>query len=294
MSSATHRLLGLLLAAGCSENRSLGDYESSGDGSAGSSAGDSSADSSSGGSATSTTGNSASSSSSGSDSGGPGACGPGNCELFPPPCGEACGVLQSPFDADGCLRTTCTPASECGEGEVCYVGLEFGQCVSSGMTCEDSVETQTCSCGGDPDCSGGYCVPTEVFPALEQAPGAIVRVQGTCGPDDGPAVLVSIYPAEATVACGSGSLQPELEVLFVDVGPETSLEQTSSSPMGEVVVGGESRDVFHAELLLSAIDLDQMQASGSIEVYAVATDGTLHRYGSTFVDALACPMPSCP
>ncbi|MBX7077660.1 MAG: hypothetical protein K1X88_00650 [Nannocystaceae bacterium] len=297
MTSATHRVLGLLLLASCGENRSLGDYDSSSGGSG------SGGDTSTGGSAsaTSTTGSTGQTSAEtgvttaeGSGTDGPASCGPGNCELFPPPCGDACGDLDSPFDDQGCLRTPCANDDNCGDGEVCYVGMQFGLCVSSGIACADSVENQSCDCGGDPDCSGGFCVPTDLFPALEPAPGTIVRVQGTCGPDDGPAVLVSVYPAEATVACGTANLQPELEVLFVDVGPDTTIEQTSASPMGEVVVGGESRDVFHARLALDSLDLEQMLCSGSLEVSAVDGGGGLHRYGTTFVDALACPMPSCP
>lgn len=75
-------------------------------------------------------------------------------------CDESCGDPFSPFDAAGCLRPSCP----CVDGEVCFTPLDYGGCVSSGITCQESAGV--CQCAMDPDCGGSYCLPAVEVPAL--------------------------------------------------------------------------------------------------------------------------------
>jgi hypothetical protein len=125
----------------------------------------------------------------------------GNCVVFPAPCGESCGAVDSEFDESGCLRQKCSNGDACAEGERCFVAMDFGLCESSGTFCSDDPETGTCQCGGDADCNGGHCVPEDLYPAVMPGPEGDTIVEPTCQPDDGPAFSVTIYVAGEAEAC---------------------------------------------------------------------------------------------
>jgi len=83
--------------------------------------------------------------------------GPVNCED-----GFQCGDLSSPFDSDGCLRPSCNSDEDCAEGDRCYIGQDFGDCLSSNVFCDQ--EGDMCLCGSSDDCGGAFCVPQEIYP----------------------------------------------------------------------------------------------------------------------------------
>jgi len=199
-------LLAVLVFAACTDDGSLGTYpESSGtEDASGSGDEDTTASSTAGTTTAGTTTASttddatsavtdatAESSGDGSTAGdtGTAACEqPGNCVEFPPPCGDqGCGGLDSTFDEDGCLRQACQEHRQCADGELCYVALEFGGCAPSGVFCEDDAKTQSCSCGSNPDCGGGFCVPQELYPSASPLPDGVVFADRDCAPNDGPA-----------------------------------------------------------------------------------------------------------
>ena len=80
----------------------------------------------------------------------------------------ACGSVESPFDEQGCLRAHCFTDGECSDSEKCYRAEEFGGCYSSGPEYVD-VDGECQLLGADADCGGAYCVPAELYPALEDA-----------------------------------------------------------------------------------------------------------------------------
>jgi hypothetical protein len=79
------------------------------------------------------------------------------CDQINPPCGDP----MSPFDAYGCLRSSCP----CSVGEICFHPSDWGGCASSELFCED-VRGQGCLCGGSDDCGGSYCLAEQDVPAL--------------------------------------------------------------------------------------------------------------------------------
>ncbi|MEZ4383657.1 MAG: hypothetical protein R3A79_20165 [Nannocystaceae bacterium] len=105
----------------------------------------------------------------------------------PVDCGEVeCGGLGSHLDDEGCPRPTCADDSECADGERCY-GALWGQCTASTFDCNDG--GGSCSCGFSGDCGGNFCASAASFPATASAPSG-VRMDGSCAPDDGPAVKI--------------------------------------------------------------------------------------------------------
>jgi hypothetical protein len=192
------------LGAACSEEGSLGEYpESSGtavDDGAGSTGDDDGATTASTGDAsgsgpTSGDGTTTDASATVGDSGSssdttPEACEqPGNCVEFSP-CGAdpECGTLESLFDENGCVKEECQDHEQCEDGELCYRAIDFGGCAPSGVFCEDDPDLQTCSCGSNPECGGGFCVPQEQYPTAAGLPETDAIAELACAPNDGPGV----------------------------------------------------------------------------------------------------------
>ncbi len=82
--------------------------------------------------------------------------GPYDCGAFP------CGSLNDWFDADGCIRSSCSDDGDCDADEVCFRPIDYGGCASSGLDCVQ--DGPVCSCGADPDCGGRYCVAEDEIP----------------------------------------------------------------------------------------------------------------------------------
>lgn len=130
----------------------------------------------------------------------------------PVKCGENCGVLDSMFDEDGCVRVACTDGEACGDGEFCYRPIDYGGCQSSDLSCSE-FDTR-CSCGFDADCGGAYCVPESiVFGGIVEGPSAGL-VSNDCGPDDGAAFSISVG-SYASDACGGAFNPGPLLTIFV-------------------------------------------------------------------------------
>jgi len=127
-----------------------------------------------------------------SDTGSVGACEqPGNCSEFSACEGASlCGTLDSLFDENGCVRQECGDDDACADDERCYRAIEFGGCAPSGVFCEDDPELQTCLCGSNPECGGGFCVPQELYPAASPLPGGVVFADAACAPNDGAAIYL--------------------------------------------------------------------------------------------------------
>lgn len=77
-----------------------------------------------------------------------------------------CGTPFSIFDADGCLRPSCSLPQDCDPGFACLRSQDYGGCESSGLFCEDDRNGE-CICSSTPDCSGGHCLPDDEVPPLE-------------------------------------------------------------------------------------------------------------------------------
>lgn len=90
------------------------------------------------------------------------------------PPGGSCnfGERFSPFDAQGCLRPSCSDEAPCPDGFTCMRGEAWGACGSSFIECVED-EDGVCSCGGNDDCQPiSHCVPEgDVPPPACQDPG---------------------------------------------------------------------------------------------------------------------------
>lgn len=138
---------------------------------------------------------------------------PGNCVDYPPPCGDAgCGGLNSQWDENGCLRQECDNHRQCDEGELCYHAIDFGGCFPTGFACGDDPETQSCVCGTQADCGGGFCVPEEIYPMAGTLPDVEVGLDNYCAPNDGPAFLLHWGGEGASNGC---ALPGEVALLLV-------------------------------------------------------------------------------
>ncbi|PCC75360.1 hypothetical protein SAMN02745121_03914 [Nannocystis exedens] len=98
----------------------------------------------------------------------PGACGnpaftcsqPVDCEQWD------CGALASPFDADGCLRPTCTD-SPCAADEICYSVEQPSECPVGVVACGDDPQTGECVCELSDACTTKHCIPADEGPPVE-------------------------------------------------------------------------------------------------------------------------------
>lgn len=209
----------------------------------------------------------------------------GNCTVYPAPCGDACGSLESEFDEAGCLRQKCSNDDACTEGERCFVALEFGLCESSGTFCSDDLESESCSCGGDADCNGGHCVPVDLFPAEVAGPVGTSLVAPACAPDDGVGFVLWIFAEADEATCGEIPQQPLLELVFYDGGAKGPYEfgPTSGQGHGTLNVDGEE-EVFSATV---DITVGANTASGSYEIRLGGYESPIRVFTGDF-DGEAC------
>lgn len=297
------------LFGGCSEEGSLGEYpESSGtavdDGGssmgddsgttgASNSAGDSSASGPSSGddgtaesTASATVGDTATSSDTM-----PGACEqPGNCVEFSP-CGAEpeCGTLESLFDENGCVKAECQDDGQCDDGELCYRAIDFGGCAPSGVFCEDDQELQTCSCGSNPECGGGFCVPEDQYPTAAGLPDTAALAEIACAPNDGPAVHLRWG--------GEGTCDLAGDRMFEVTAYEGPLAVGTFEFAGGPATGfgwyrasdGTDIEVLSATIEITAYDGDVV--SGSVEATLAPNVDGVQIVGGDFADLPVCEMP---
>jgi hypothetical protein len=277
--------LGLALFAACTEEGSLGEYpESSGtavddgatddgatdDGAteSGPTEGSGTADGSPSDSVSETTEGSSDAT---SETGNPEACmQPGNCSEFSPCDGaNLCGTLDSLFDENGCVRTECQDDEACADDERCYRAMDFGGCAPSGVFCEDDPELQTCLCGSNPDCGGGFCVPEDLYPAASPLPGGPAFVAGTCAPDDGPAVY---FQWGGFGVCDLD--EAVLSLVFVGaIGLGTHDFDSAPGSSGAYVTSDLVEvEVLAATIEILAVDEDAMIMTGTVEVTVAPND----------------------
>ncbi len=76
-----------------------------------------------------------------------------------------CGALDSPFDADGCLRPSCE-AESCGADEICYSVDQSSDCSAEVLACADVDGACNCELG---DCFARHCIPADEGPPVECA-----------------------------------------------------------------------------------------------------------------------------
>ena len=287
--------IGLVLFAACSEEGSLGEYPESsgtavdsgatddGSGTEDSATGNGSASASE--SASSSDGATADGSGSSSSSTGPfeGCEQPGNCVEYSPCEGEnLCGTLDSLFDANGCVRTECQDDEQCAADERCYRAMDFGGCAPSGVFCEDDPELQTCLCGSNPECGGGFCVPEDLYPAESPLPGGPAFVVGACAPNDGPATYFQWG--------GFGVCDLDEAVLWlVFDGPlqigTFDLDSSSNNAGGYV-----TSDLTEVEVLAATIEVlaaDAESVMGTVEVTLAPNDDGVQVIAGEF------EMPVC-
>jgi hypothetical protein len=293
--------LAAVVLGGCADKGSLGGYETGtdtedGSESTASSATNSSAtNSSTTNSSTSATDTEGSGSSDGGtvgDSGG-GLCDqPGSCTMFPGPCGDTCGTLESNFDENGCLRQGCGLDDQCGADERCFRGQDFGLCEGSGVFCEDDLETMSCMCGSDPDCSGGHCVPAELYPETITDPDFSQPVlSNDCGPGDASLLVFVIYGDGAFSECVVEGGVEELRLAFDAVGLEVGEYEFgvgfggAGTHRGE---GGALEQVQHGTLVIDSID--GTLVSGSFRA-VVSNNGVMQVLEGDLQDAPYCQQP---
>lgn len=75
---------------------------------------------------------------------------------------------HAPFDENGCLRPRCSVDDDCSPGELCFSPLDYGECLTAMVTCQDDPATGECICEGPKTCDAAYCVPAS---AVEFDPG---------------------------------------------------------------------------------------------------------------------------
>lgn len=213
----------------------------------------------------------------------------GNCTVYPAPCGDNCGALESEFDEAGCLRQKCGDDDQCGDGERCFVALEFGLCESSGTFCADDPESESCSCGGDADCNGGHCVPEELYPVEMPGPEGDMLVTPDCAPDDGSAFVLGIWVAGEAQACDPSPDAERLLSLIVyeqlavgtfEIGPSSGAGVGTSYIDGEEEVGS------------ATIEITELgeTVSGHYTITLGGYESEIRVLGGDFVDVPSCPQ----
>lgn len=75
-----------------------------------------------------------------------------------------CGAPGDSFDANGCLRKSCT-LEPCGEGEICFSVSMNENCAVVGCVEEFGM----CSCGYSAECTANFCIPADEGPPVECA-----------------------------------------------------------------------------------------------------------------------------
>jgi len=302
MTMAKWSVLLAVTAVACGDEGSLGSYDSgSGEDSGGSSSGDDTAtasmssSASASASATSDSGTtdptmstSANPTMTGGETDGLVCDSANNCVVYPAPCGDNCGNLESDFDEDGCLRQKCSNDDACADGERCFVAAEFGLCESSGISCQDDPETETCQCGGNPDCNGGHCVDAELFPAEMPGPEGDMLVQPTCAPNDGAAFSFTVYVQGEAPACDpSPDAAPLLTLVFWEALEVGTFE------FGPTSGGGEGTASIDAEAPVGSATIEITAVgdtvSGSYTITLGGYESELRVLAGDLVDVPYCP-----
>ncbi|WAS99214.1 hypothetical protein [Nannocystis punicea] len=85
---------------------------------------------------------------------------PWNCDSV------ECGAPGSPFDADGCLRKTCTD-SPCDADEICYSVEQASECSVEISGCTYDPQTDVCACEYTDACTTRHCIPADEGPPVE-------------------------------------------------------------------------------------------------------------------------------
>ncbi|MBL8942785.1 MAG: hypothetical protein JNK45_06555 [Myxococcales bacterium] len=251
----------------CADKGSLGGYEGTGyegtgyegtgsEGATGSEGGETSSDGSGAtSSATEDTGNTTTT---------PSCDQPGNCAMYPAPCGETCGAVESNFDDDGCLRGACQQDEECGGDERCFRGMDFGLCEASGIFCQDNAEEMSCLCSSDPECGGGHCVPAELYPpTIEDQDFTGPVLSNDCGPDDGPLLVFVMYGDGAYSDCVITDGVEELRLEFdgvLEVG-EYEFAFGSGGSGTHRNDAGDLEEVQYGQLVIDSTDGDTYSGS---------------------------------
>ncbi|MBC8073998.1 MAG: hypothetical protein IAG13_37105 [Deltaproteobacteria bacterium] len=209
-------------------------------------------------------------------------------------CPDSCGVLESPYDANGCVRPECSNDDQCGADERCFVAGEFGLCEPTGLICDRmGGDAGQCSCTDDGTCDGGHCVPEDLWP-VEEDPGlGVMRLDFGCGPADGAALWIRSGGVPGMGCDGPVSGDPDLSLLFDVAGePPYELVGQSSEEYGSYRgADGVVEDVWLARLHID--DLVGASASGTIEVYAPDA-GTVRAFTIELVDVPVCGPGACP
>jgi hypothetical protein len=267
----------LAIAIGCTDKGSIGNYDSGGSGSSEDSSGGGHTETSATGEGTSTsiTGTDTLSDSDG-DTGVPFVCADGNgcpvtmqCDPF------GCGTVPSIFDENACVRPTCSNDDACGDGERCFVALDFGGCEGSTTECHDDLSgpDQACECGGTADCNGGHCVPAVEFPptVVETLPTRAVLAEG-CGPDDGPVIQLFVYDEGPVDGCTppDGAVAV-LEVTFVDAAIEVGeydMLAAIATGVGTVQLPDDSMEpIQRAHMSITAVDQESAALTLDIDIF---------------------------
>jgi len=283
--------IALVGVVGCIDKGSIGEYDDSSTGDPG----DASASASHSETSLPTT------TASGSDGEVPQRCPDGRGCTNYPPCGEECGEVQSPFDEDGCLRTSCHGDEECGAGERCFVGLDFGYCEPSTMTCDENLDGPDpgCSCGGTLDCNGGHCVPEALYPApLEEGDFSVAMLVPGCGAADEPVFALVYYGDGSFNFCSAEDAIIELMVSFPGQGELIGEHLTvpgrfAGTHRGD---GGVEQTVVHGRLVIDEVveGSDGQSAVGSFEV-VVDVEGELRIISGELSELQICAaMHTCP
>ncbi len=222
------------------------------------------------------------------------------CTNFPQ-CGEECGQVQSPFDEDGCLRPTCHGDDECSAGERCFVGLDFGYCEPSTMTCEETLDGPDpgCTCGGTLDCNGGHCVPDSLYPApLEDGDFSVAMLAPSCGPVDEPVLALVYYGDGEFNHCAAANATIELLVAFPRSDELVGEHVTAAGGFAGMHRGesGVEEQVVRARLVIDDVYEDEVgqHAVGSFEAVVIA-DGALRIVSGEIEDLMLCEQThTCP
>ncbi len=205
-----------------------------------------------------------------------------DCEL------HNCGELDSHFDADGCLRTPCSDASDCGDAELCYAAYLYGGCVGSEVFCEDYDEDMSCSCGGSDDCNGAFCVPAELVPGeLQLGPGTFTD---GCAPNDAPAYDIEFGLESAT--CDAPWSMDQLRVrinLVADQLPPGDYSVTADDGWGQIDLWGDNGWQQITEGVVTIVSWEGDVITGAVELHA---DGLPTVVGS-FSAAYCAENPMC-
>lgn len=228
-----------------------------------------------------------------SSTGAPPRCGgaPGNCATYSP-C-EMCGELMSVFDAEGCIRPSCTRDMDCGM-QRCFIPSDFDICSSSLGECEDDPVTMTCNCAFANDCTmGGWCVPTDVYPPLAAGPAGVLVIAQTCGPDDGVLTSLRSYPIGTTVDCAAppDGVDPQLELVFADAALLDTYRFSAMAANGNGTFSDDDGDTLVRAATLTVADISAPTTDGSY-TYVVYDGGGLSLYGGAFTGVLSCPVPA--